>query len=357
MCCFRFIVLAIPAFCTITEQLGTDQPVSWTNLVPAFSRIACSSTKKLTLCFYLVLGKQARRTNTSSPLGQLFDHGIDGLTSISHLSTAQCIAQLTNSYHYVWLQCALQFAFFQAQWEEYYTGILPHTTGQIGVTEVNYGVALWSIVTGLIIKPSFYNNELPTSIDTILANYFTLILGKDQDTFQVKHLILVLWVGMLGSLSLLSLVRVTKHLKYDVKLTASAYSKLLSPALCCAVALLAFPALPASVRYQSLSFGLCLCLITIKIIVLSMAKMSFASIQIDIMPLLIVSTSVMMFMSPKTSSVIINDHIANLPIIEYSYEVLSLYYLLRIIFWAHEACTQLCDRLNISMFTIKEKSK
>ena len=308
------------------------------------------------------VGKQARRTNTSSPLGQLFDHGIDGLTSITHLSTAQCIVQLTSTYQYMWLQSALQFAFFQAQWEEYYTGILPHTTGQVGVTEVNYGVALWSIVSGLILKPSFYNTTLPTSINTILSNYFTLLLGKSNDgeeetSYQIKHVILVLWVSMLATLSVMSLGRVAKHLNYDMKLIASAYSKLLSPGIASTIAILAFPALPASVRHQSLSFGLCLCLITIKIIVLSMAKMSYASIQIDIVPLVVVSTLVMELTNPKTSVVVVNDHIANLPIIEYSYEILSLYYLLRIVYWAHKACTQLCQRLNISMFTIPSKKK
>lgn len=34
-------------------------------------------------------------------------------------------------------QCTLQFSFFMAQWEEYYTHILPHSSGQIGVTEVS----------------------------------------------------------------------------------------------------------------------------------------------------------------------------------------------------------------------------
>ena len=316
---------------------------------------------------YISVGKQARRTNTSSPLGQLFDHGIDGLTSITHLSTAQCIVQLTSTYQYMWLQCALQFAFFQAQWEEYYTGILQSTTGQVGVTEVNYGVALWSILSGLIIKPSFYNTALPASINTVLSNYFTILLGKSNEgggdgtaTYQIKHGILVLWVSMLATLSLLSFRRVANHLNYDVKLIASAYSKLLSPGIASTIAILAFPALPASVRHQSLSFGLCLCLITIKIIVLSMAKMSYASIQIDILPLVVISTLVMELTNPNTSMVMINDHVANLPIIEYSYEILSLYYLLRILYWAHKACTQLCQRLNISMFTIpssKNKKK
>jgi ethanolaminephosphotransferase len=60
-------------------------------------------------------GKQARRTNSSSPLGQLFDHGIDGLCNVSHIQAIQCIVQLPQPL-LVTLQCSLQTAFFQAQW-------------------------------------------------------------------------------------------------------------------------------------------------------------------------------------------------------------------------------------------------
>ena len=64
-------------------------------------------------------GKQARRTGSSSPLGQLFDHGMDCVSNISHLSAIQCIV-LVHPVTFFWLQVTLQFTFFQAQWEGTY---------------------------------------------------------------------------------------------------------------------------------------------------------------------------------------------------------------------------------------------
>jgi len=82
-------------------------------------------------------GKQARRTGSSSPLGQLFDHGVDCFSNLCHLSIAQSFLQFGPSKFYLASQLGLQFAFFAPQWEEYYTGTLPHSYGKwLGVSEV-----------------------------------------------------------------------------------------------------------------------------------------------------------------------------------------------------------------------------
>jgi ethanolaminephosphotransferase len=83
-------------------------------------------------------GKQARRTGTSSPLGQLFDHGVDCLGNIAHISSASAYVMMGGTPWYFITQVSLQFSFFLAQWEEYYTHVLPHANGKwIGVTEVS----------------------------------------------------------------------------------------------------------------------------------------------------------------------------------------------------------------------------
>jgi ethanolaminephosphotransferase len=82
-------------------------------------------------------GKQARRTGTSSPLGQLFDHGVDCCSNMAHLSTCQSFLLMGPSRGYLFSQVGLQVVFFATQWEEYYTGTLPHAYGKwLGVTEV-----------------------------------------------------------------------------------------------------------------------------------------------------------------------------------------------------------------------------
>ncbi|XP_004297171.1 PREDICTED: choline/ethanolaminephosphotransferase 1 [Fragaria vesca subsp. vesca] len=79
--------------------------------------------------FDAVDGKQARRTNSSSPLGELFDHGCDALAcaleALAFGSTAMCG---TNTFWF-WVISAVPFYF--ATWEHYFTNtlILPALNG------------------------------------------------------------------------------------------------------------------------------------------------------------------------------------------------------------------------------------
>lgn len=72
--------------------------------------------------FDAVDGKQARRTNSSSPLGELFDHGCDALAcafeSLAFGSTAMC----GRSAFWFWLISAVPF--YLATWEHFYTNTL-----------------------------------------------------------------------------------------------------------------------------------------------------------------------------------------------------------------------------------------
>ena len=73
-------------------------------------------------------GKQARRTKTSSPLGELFDHGLDswatlflpvGLYSIfGRGEHGVCV------YRVYLLIVGIMFCFVVSHWEKYNTGIL-----------------------------------------------------------------------------------------------------------------------------------------------------------------------------------------------------------------------------------------
>uniref|UniRef100_A0A5B7A7N3 Putative choline/ethanolaminephosphotransferase 1 n=1 Tax=Davidia involucrata TaxID=16924 RepID=A0A5B7A7N3_DAVIN len=79
--------------------------------------------------FDAVDGKQARRTNSSSPLGELFDHGCDALAcaleSLAFGSTAMC----GRSTFWFWVISAVPF--YCATWEHYFTNtlILPAING------------------------------------------------------------------------------------------------------------------------------------------------------------------------------------------------------------------------------------
>ncbi|MED6149807.1 Cholinephosphotransferase 1 [Stylosanthes scabra] len=79
--------------------------------------------------FDAVDGKQARRTNSSSPLGELFDHGCDALActfeSIAFGSTSMC-----GRYAF-WFWFLSAVPFYGATWEHYFTNslILPVING------------------------------------------------------------------------------------------------------------------------------------------------------------------------------------------------------------------------------------
>ncbi|RKP05961.1 sn-1,2-diacylglycerol cholinephosphotransferase [Thamnocephalis sphaerospora] len=69
-------------------------------------------------------GKQARRTGTSSPLGELFDHGVDALNcSLGALLQAAGMG-LGQSWYTVFIVALTTTPFYFSTWEEYHTGVL-----------------------------------------------------------------------------------------------------------------------------------------------------------------------------------------------------------------------------------------
>lgn len=84
-------------------------------------------------------GKQARRTNSSSPLGELFDHGCDSLSTV-FIGLAACITVGLGSHPWwMFFQCFAGFSlFYCAHWQAYVTGKLRF--GKIDVTEVQYAI-------------------------------------------------------------------------------------------------------------------------------------------------------------------------------------------------------------------------
>lgn len=94
--------------------------------------------------FYLHMdcldGKQARRTKTSSPLGQLFDHGCDALAV--HLLIAPLASSLNTRFDSLAVisTFTVQVLFILAHWEEYHTGVMVYGGYYFGVTEANHCV-------------------------------------------------------------------------------------------------------------------------------------------------------------------------------------------------------------------------
>jgi len=73
-------------------------------------------------------GKQARRTNSSTPLGELFDHGLDSwacvyfvVTVYSTFGRGSTGVSVFVLYLLLWV---VLFSFILSHWEKYNTGIL-----------------------------------------------------------------------------------------------------------------------------------------------------------------------------------------------------------------------------------------
>jgi hypothetical protein len=170
-----------------------------------------------------------------------------------------------------------------------------------------------------------------------LQSFITDNKQQQGQDLQVVDVMAVGWFYMILMLSVLSAFRVARHLKFSVKHTASAYSKLLSPGMLCVSAL--FVCSKESIRFESLCLGLCLCLITIKMIVFGMAHMAYASLQGDVLPFMAVCVLDKYIMGGWNQG----------------YPLLALWSLFRLLRWVQLALQQLCERLDIFVFRIKRK--
>ncbi len=95
--------------------------------------------------FDAVDGKQARRTQQSSPLGQLFDHGCDAInTSLIIFLYCQSMELGRASWMYFLTNFWSVVTFYGSQWEEHETHVLRHGVSWFGVTERKSYLNLYS---------------------------------------------------------------------------------------------------------------------------------------------------------------------------------------------------------------------
>lgn len=97
--------------------------------------------------FDAVDGKQARRTNSSSPLGELFDHGCDALTcAFESMAFGNSVM---SGRHTIWFWVAAAVPFYFATWESFFTNtlILPEINGP---TEGLMFIYVLHLFTGIV---------------------------------------------------------------------------------------------------------------------------------------------------------------------------------------------------------------
>ncbi|XP_069797374.1 choline/ethanolaminephosphotransferase 1-like isoform X2 [Narcine bancroftii] len=170
-----------------------------TEQAPLWAYLACA----LGLFVYQTLdaidGKQARRTHSSSPLGELFDHGCDSLSTV-FVVLGICIAvQLGTNPEWMFFCCfAGVFMFYCAHWQTYVSGTLRF--GILDITEAQLCIVVAQVVT-VVVGPSLWSMPIPLleiQVKIVPAlfvvagaifsctNYFTVIftggVGKNGST-------------------------------------------------------------------------------------------------------------------------------------------------------------------------------
>ncbi|XP_066591562.1 cholinephosphotransferase 1 isoform X5 [Prorops nasuta] len=104
-------------------------------------------------------GKQARRTGTSTPLGELFDHGCDSISTV-FVALSACIAVQLGFYPtWMFFQCFCAMTlFYCAHWQTYVSGSLRF--GKVDVTEAQFTIIIIHLISA-IFGPQIWMMELP----------------------------------------------------------------------------------------------------------------------------------------------------------------------------------------------------
>ncbi|KRG05534.1 uncharacterized protein Dmoj_GI21334, isoform D [Drosophila mojavensis] len=121
---------------------GVEPPPRWTCFLCALGLFVYQSLDSID-------GKQARRTNTSSPLGELFDHGCDSISTIFVALSACISCQLGHYPNWLFFQCFCAIAlFYCAHWQTYVSGTMRF--GRIDVTEAQFSIIAIHLVSAIL---------------------------------------------------------------------------------------------------------------------------------------------------------------------------------------------------------------
>jgi len=286
-------------------------------------------------------GKQARRTKTSSPLGELFDHGCDSWT----VGLAPMIVGISVGISLEKIVIAFLLAtipFYLAHWEEYFTHHL--ILGALnGPTEAECGVILLCVAT-FFTGQSFWFTEFTFA----LPNHDSGVISVQLNELLFTAMILISLFTALQSI----VSSTQKAIQMKINLF-TAYSQLLPFTVffvCETIWLIVSPQLFLSnAVVHIISLTAIFSYLTCRCIVQRICQEDF---RLFYKPLIFLIASV-------ANSVSIN--VFNYPVIipeEYTLYALCA---ISLIFFGHFTCSiinEMCSILKISAFTVpKEKQK
>lgn len=93
-------------------------------------------------------GKQARRTNSSTPLGELFDHGCDAVSTVFVILALSVSLRLGLAPWFMFVTVFMaMIVFYVAHWQTYVTGSLKF--GRVDVTEAQLATYVIFLISGV----------------------------------------------------------------------------------------------------------------------------------------------------------------------------------------------------------------
>ncbi|XP_059059478.1 cholinephosphotransferase 1 isoform X4 [Achroia grisella] len=142
-------------------------------------------------------GKQARRTGSQSPLGELFDHGCDSISTV-FIALGACIAVKLGEYPtWMFFQCICAMTlFYCAHWQAYVTGTLK--MGRIDVTEAQYSIIAIHLVSATL-GPGFWSTQIAGALEARYSLALAAVTGTFLTVGTLAAAIVTGGVGKNGS--------------------------------------------------------------------------------------------------------------------------------------------------------------
>ncbi|KAF5287225.1 hypothetical protein FQA39_LY16002 [Lamprigera yunnana] len=139
-------------------------------------------------------GKQARRTNSANPLGELFDHGCDSISTV-FVALSACIAVQLGFYPgWMFFQCFCAMTlFYCAHWQTYVSGTLRF--GRIDVTEAQFSIIIIQLVSA-IFGPTVWSTQIFSEM--FLLWYFIPISTVFCGIWALFNMLKVIFTGGVG---------------------------------------------------------------------------------------------------------------------------------------------------------------
>ncbi|KAK8739088.1 hypothetical protein OTU49_003470 [Cherax quadricarinatus] len=275
-------------------------------------------------------GKQARRTGTSSPLGELFDHGCDSLSTVFVSLGVCCSVCLGTHPYWMFFQCMMAVSlFYCAHWQTYVSGTLRF--GFVDVTEAQFGVIIIHLIS-VIFGSGVWSLKIPGTDVAFIAIYITI--GVLEAINQLwPYIPVILWGGA-GKNG--STVAGTSVLSPVVPLFF-----IVAPSI-----LIAWKS-PIGLYLKNptiylLTFGCVSARVTNRLVVAHMTKSEMAYSDASLL---------------GPGALFLNQYF-NCPIPEtILLYIVCVYVIYDLVKYCREVCLEICDHLNIMLFTIVPKNQ